>query len=157
MGGTGGNEEGATAFLGNGEARIGSRLEDSYYNMLFCPPWFCQINEEPGCALRALETKAQPLLLQLRSHVQITTRQCDSLLPLGLRSKHFSTTVAILHSNQAKTTGSLPFIFFAHIAYLVNPCLSFRTQLRGHLFQECFFDPYSSTLPKWMRSPSKCW
>ena len=38
MGGAGGDEEGATAFLGNGEARIGSRLKDSYYNMLFCLP-----------------------------------------------------------------------------------------------------------------------
>lgn len=53
--------KGATAFHGNGEARIGSRLEDSYNNMLFCLPLVLPNKSE--CVLRALEKKAQLLLL----------------------------------------------------------------------------------------------
>lgn len=37
--------KGATAFHGNGEARIGSRLEDSYNNMLFCLPLVLPISQ----------------------------------------------------------------------------------------------------------------
>lgn len=121
------------------------------------PPGLPESNDNSGYVLRALKI-AQPLLSRLPSHLQTKARQCNSSLPLGLRSKHFSMPH---HSapQRSKTNGVLPFIFFAHTAlffcYLVNPCLSFRIQLRGHLFLEHFFDPYCSTLLNWIRCPSQ--
>lgn len=88
-------------------------------------PWFCQISDQSGCVLRALEKKTQPLLLQLRSYLQITSRQCNSLLPSGLRSKHFSLTVAILHSNHTRQLAvCLSSSLHTLLTWLTPPCPS---------------------------------